>query len=80
MYRSFESITNWQRCDLLKICVIPGEICPLPLGDYWQKGEIGMNKQIASEGSVSQLNNGIASPGQIKGSNDFASSVTGASE
>ena len=36
-----------------------------------------MNKQIASEGSVSQLNNGIASPGQIKGSNDFASSVTG---
>ena len=37
-----------------------------------------MNKQIASEGSVSQLNNGVASPGQIKGSNDFASSVTGA--
>ena len=24
MYRSFESITNWQRCDLLKIFVIPG--------------------------------------------------------
>ena len=39
-----------------------------------------MNKQIASEGSDSQLNNGIAYPGQIKGSNDFASSVTGASD
>ena len=39
-----------------------------------------MNERIASEGSVSQLNNGIASPGQIKGSNDFASSVTGVSE
>ena len=34
MYRSFESITNWQRCDLLKIFVIPGAgICPLPLGE-----------------------------------------------
>ena len=29
------------------------------------KGEIGMNKQIASEGSVSQWKNVIASPGQI---------------
>ena len=28
MYRSFESITNWQRCDLLKIFVIPGGNMP----------------------------------------------------
>ena len=34
MYRSFESIANWQGCDLLKIFVIPGGgICQLPLGE-----------------------------------------------
>ena len=78
MYRSFESITNWQRCD---ICNSRGEYAHYPwVRRLLAKGDIGMNKQIASEGSVSQLNNGIASPGQIKGSNDFASSVSGASE
>ena len=61
------------------MCNSRGDMPTTP-GWLLAKGEIGMNKQIASEGSVSQLNNGIASPGQIKGSNDFASSVTGASE
>ena len=64
------------------ICNSRGEYAHYPWVRWLlAKGEIGMNKQIASEGSVSQWNNGIASPGQIKGSNDFAlTSVTGATE
>ena len=48
--RTFESIKNWQRCDLLKIFVIPGGNTPTTPGEVI----IGKNKEIASVGSVSQ--------------------------
>ena len=56
MYRSFESITNWQRCDLSKIFVIPGGNMPTTLGEVIisKRGDWHEYKYFASEGSVSQ--------------------------